>query len=227
MPQPVLKIPFVIEWKQCNNESSAIVFESMKNILGPLRRKSTKKPKISKRKSSTDETKQAEENSTIERKTQIESDKTEINKTPESKNFKPYFVFGMAQVLRELERKTLSVAIFDRNILKAPPIAFQIGTLCVNSGPFCSCLDDLSKNLCSILGIRSTMAVGIKSSNDNLEIENLQEMIKKHLNNVIMKNSDDENVSKKSQYVSPTVVLPDVKRKKARKTKKTKKLKLK
>lgn len=218
MPQPVLKNPFVIDWKQSSKENSSIITNSLKDILGPLR-KNTKKPK--KKNSKVIET---DDNNQISNKILL----------PEVKS---NFVFGISQVIKGLERKNLLCAIFDRISLKSSPISYQIGSLCVNSEAHCGCLDNLNEMLSPVLKVNSLMALGIKiTASDNETLFGIVQIIKTNLNPVVMKSAAAVESNKNDEYDQqlykmPLVVLPEAnstKRKKNKeksKNKKTKKLK--
>ncbi|KRY88470.1 hypothetical protein T4D_5260 [Trichinella pseudospiralis] len=95
------------------------------------------------------------------------------------------FSIGLNEVIRDLEKRRLQVAVFDHDVVKPSGIAFQIGALAASTGVHTARLNNLSADLSAALNYHSVSAVGIRQGEDELVA-----FLKQHTSHVLLQKKE-------------------------------------
>ncbi|KAL1243756.1 Ribonuclease P protein subunit [Trichinella spiralis] len=95
------------------------------------------------------------------------------------------FSIGLNEVIRDLEKRRLQVALFDHDVVKPSGIAFQIGALAASTGVHTARLNSLNAELSAVLNYHSVSAVGIRQGEDELVA-----LLKQHTSHVLLQKNE-------------------------------------
>lgn len=178
MTTQLLNPSFRVDWQINSNDVTETVIRHLENVASPIRTSSKLAKKQRRKKNRKKKNLKPESDSTISRiktggkeKETIElsdSNNGKAGQSPENSQattsniFKDHAVIGISKVLRYLQERKLSIALFDRSFLRPSAIAQFIGSACITSGAHCVCLDGLSDRLAPILNLKSASVFGIR-----------------------------------------------------------------